>query len=264
MRQLFLEGRPLHIFPCRTDKRPTTPHGHLDAVSGAASIAELWRKYPGPLVGVCTGASGGISVIDVDERGESWFHAHRDQLPQTRTHKTRREGWHLIYQHATGLRCSNSKIAPGIDIKSDGGYIIWWPSSAGRVLCDGPVAPFPAWVIDLSHVNGHNGKQCSRLGSEISSNPNRQHLPPVETTRNFPRRVDHILRKVETAKPGERNRLLYWAACRLAEIVAEGGLKPAVAVQLLSGAAQLCGLSRDDGQRSVAATIASGLRSLGR
>jgi hypothetical protein len=42
--------------------------------------------------------------------------------------------------------------------------------------------------------------------------------------------------------------------------MAEGRLKRGVAEQLLSRAAQMCGLVRDDGVRAVAATIASGLR----
>ncbi len=259
MRQLFLESRALHIFPCRADKRPCTPHGHHDAVSDAPSIAELWERYPGPLVGVATGATGGIDVLDIDPNGENWFHAHRDQLPQTRTHKTRREGLHLINRHATGLRCSTSKIAPGVDIKADGGYVIWWPAALGRVVCDGPFADFPVWVADAV-----NGEKCTRLGSEIPSNPHRGHsfpLVPSPPTRNLPRRIDRILRIVETATPGTRNDRLYWAACRFAEIVAEGRLKPSVAAQLLSSAAWLCGLTRDDGQRAAASTIASGLRS---
>jgi hypothetical protein len=277
MRQLFLEGRALHIFPCRADKRPCTPHGHLDAVSDAESIAALWARYPSaPLVGVPTGAIGGIDVLDIDPNGEGWFQAHRDQLPQTRTHKTGREGWHLIYRHVTGLRCSNSKIAKGVDIKADGGYIIWWPRAAGGVLCSGPIAPFPAWVIaalvgtearslDSDHLfNIHNGKECTWFGFEISPNPHREHLLPLEPTRNIPRRVERILRVVETAPRGTRNDRLYWAACRFAEIVAEGKLKPNVAEQLLSSAAWLCGLTPDDGKRAVEATITSGLRSRSR
>jgi Bifunctional DNA primase/polymerase, N-terminal len=259
MRQIFLDGLPLHIFPCRADKRPCTPRGHLDAVSDALSIEELWARYPGPLVGVATGAIGGISVVDIDHDGESWFHAHRDELPKTRTHSTRREGWHLIYEHRPGLRCSNSKIAPGIDIKADGGYVIWWPSAAGRVLCDGPVAPFPAWVIDLLQVIGHNGRECSLLSPKISS-AQREHSFPLLPTRNLSRRVERIMRVVETAQPRTRNDRLFWAACRLAEIVAEGRLKLNVAEQLLSSAAWLCGLTRDDGERAVAATIRSGLK----
>jgi hypothetical protein len=258
MRQIFLDGLPLRIFPCRADKRPCTPRGHLDPVSDAKSITVLWARYPGPLVGVATGAIGGLAV-DVDPDGETWLHTHRDQLPQTRTHSTRREGWHLIYGHRPGLRCSNSKIAKGVDIKADGGYVIWWPSAAGRILCDGPVAPFPTWA--LSHVNGHDGRGCSRLGSGISLDPNREHSFPLLPTKNLSRRIERILRIVETATPGTRNDRLFWAACRLAEIVAEGRLQPTVAKQLLSSAAWLCGLTRDDGEQAVAATIASGLRS---
>jgi Bifunctional DNA primase/polymerase, N-terminal len=256
MRQVFLEGRALHIFPCRADERPTTPRGYLDAVSDAPSIAELWARYPGPLVGVATGAIGGISVVDIDYDGESWFHAHRDELPKTRTHSTRREGWHLIYGHRPGLRCSNSKIAPGIDIKADGGYVIWWPSAAGRVVCEGPVANFPVWVADAV-----NGGGCTRWGSEIALNPNLEHpslIGPLPT-RNLSRRVERILRVVETAQPGTRNDRLFWAACRFAEIIAEGRLQPSVAEQLLRSAAWLCKLTHTDGEGAVAATIRSGL-----
>jgi Bifunctional DNA primase/polymerase, N-terminal len=257
MRQLFLEGRPLHIFPCRADKRPCTPHGHLDAVSDAPSIAKLWARYPGPLTGVATGAVGGIAAIDVDEKGEGWFHAHRDQLPTTRPHKTPRGLWHLIYHHAIGLRCSNGKIAPGIDIKADGGYIIWWPASLGRVVCDGPVADFPVWLLSIL---GNQGDGCARLGFKGNGGPNREHPAPLEPTRNLPRRVDRILKVVETAHPGTRNVRLFWAACRLAEIVAEGRLNPSVAERLLRSAAWMCKLTQTDGEGAVAATIRSGLK----
>ena len=119
--------------------------------------------------------------------------------------------------------------------------------------------------LDPCHLfNSHNGKECTRFGFEISPNPHREHLLPLEPTRNIPRRVERILRVVETAPRGTRNDRLYWAACRFAEIVAEGKLKPNVAEQLLSSAAWLCGLTRDDGKRAVEATITSGLRSRSR
>jgi hypothetical protein len=25
------------------------------------------------------------------------------------------------------LRCSRGRIAPGVDVRADGGYVIWWP-----------------------------------------------------------------------------------------------------------------------------------------
>jgi hypothetical protein len=34
---------------------------------------------------------------------------------------------HFFFQHAPGLRCSRGLIAPGVDVRADGGYVIWWP-----------------------------------------------------------------------------------------------------------------------------------------
>ena len=33
----------------------------------------------------------------------------------------------LVYRHMAGVRCSTNKIAPGVDLKGDGGFVIWWP-----------------------------------------------------------------------------------------------------------------------------------------
>jgi hypothetical protein len=149
MRQpIFLEGRAVHCFPCGSNKKPTTPHGFKDAVSDAPSIARLWSHYPGQLVGVPTGVISGIDVIDIDPRngGDQWFFENRDKLPKTRTHETQRFGQHLVYRHMAGVRCSTNKIAPGVDVKGDGGFVIWWPQHGCRVLCEGPVADFPSWL----------------------------------------------------------------------------------------------------------------------
>ena len=91
-------------------------------------------------------------MIDIDPRngGDRWFFEHHADLPQTRTHETRGGGWHLLFRHSPGLRCSGSRIAPGIDVKADGGYVVWWPANCGRVLCEGPVAELPAWVLAAS------------------------------------------------------------------------------------------------------------------
>jgi hypothetical protein len=66
------------------------------------------------------------------------------------------------------------------------------------------------------------------------------------------------MRTVENAKPGTRNGVLFWAACRLAEIVAEGRLKVGVAAALLESGARLNGLWREDGADQCRATNASG------
>ena len=120
MRQLFLEGRALHIFPCRADKTPACEHWFDDAVPDQAGIDRLWsavwpRNRPA-LVGVPTGVISGIAVIDIDPRrgGDKWFFENRDRLPKTRTHETQSFGQHLIYRNLPGLRCSKDRIAPGV------------------------------------------------------------------------------------------------------------------------------------------------------
>jgi|SRR6516165_1086909 len=129
MRQIFARRPRLAHFSLPFRQAPTCPHGFKDAVADAAGIAQLWSLYCGSLIGVPTGAASSLDVIDVDPRkgGDSWFQENRTRLPLTRTHETPSGGWHLIFRHVPGLRCSNGKVAPGIDIKSDGGSYIGQP-----------------------------------------------------------------------------------------------------------------------------------------
>ena len=80
----------------------------------------------------------------------------------------------------------------------------------------------------------------------------------VEPTGNLKLRSTYILNKVERARVGERNRLLFWGSCRHGEMIAEGRIKREVAERLLEGAAKTNGLWRD-GAGDVRATIRSGI-----
>jgi hypothetical protein len=134
----------LPSFPCRSDKSPTTPHGFKDARLDSDVLQELWTDHPGPLVGVPTGESSGLDVLDIDQRngGDLWFDEHRPGLLPTRVHRTRSGGLHLLYRHEHGIRSSAGRIAPGIDVRATGGYVIWWPAAGLPVLSDMPVAPW--------------------------------------------------------------------------------------------------------------------------
>jgi hypothetical protein len=114
-------------FPCSADKRPATPHGFKEASRDRGVLGELWRRYPGPLVGVATGAASGIDVLDLDRKhpeARVWWTENRSRLPQTRCHRTRSGGLHLVLEHAEGLRSTAGKIAPGVDTRGDGGYVV--------------------------------------------------------------------------------------------------------------------------------------------
>ena len=114
-------------FPCRPDKHPLVAGGFNAATTDPAQIAIWQAQFPNCLWGVPTGAVSGIDVLDIDPEGLGWFAANRDRIPVTRVHRTPRGGLHLFFKHAPGLRCSRGRIAPGVDVRADGGYVIWWP-----------------------------------------------------------------------------------------------------------------------------------------
>jgi len=74
-------------FPCARDKRPSCPHGFKDATRDPAALQELFTRYPGPLIGVPTGAVSGIDVLDIDAEhapAREWWAANRTRLPLSR------------------------------------------------------------------------------------------------------------------------------------------------------------------------------------
>jgi hypothetical protein len=151
---LALAGGGRAVFPCRLTKDgrkvPCCPHGIDDATIDPTPIARLWRLHPGPLVGVRCGAISAISVLDIDAKhtaARGWWTQHRSTLPATRTHRTKSGGLHLVFQHAAGFPTTVGRIVRGVDSRSDGGFIIWWPEAGLPVLRTGPIAAAPDWLI---------------------------------------------------------------------------------------------------------------------
>ena len=249
------------IFPCKADKKPLTPNGFYDARVGAD-----YSRWP--LVGLATGAVSDIDVLDVDPMGLAWLAENEHRLPATRRHRTRRGGVHLLFRHAEGLRKSESRIAPEVDVRADGSYAIYWPRQ-GLPMIDAPIAPWPDWLLVLAQgrvrVRTRSRDGAMRDGS-ISIVPT--HLCARvcgdgdglwSPTLNPPKRIKAIMQTLENAPKGERNGWLFRSACSLAEIVAEGHLNVVAARKLLESGCHLNGLWRDpdDGPERCRATIAS-------
>jgi putative DNA primase/helicase len=88
------------------------------------------------LVAVPTGSATGILAIDVDlPAGTDFVLQHGGLLETGRQHKTRRGGWHYLFRAPSDrtIRCSAGKLAEGVDVRGDGGYIIWWPAMGFQV-----------------------------------------------------------------------------------------------------------------------------------
>ena len=149
MRQVLLENLALATSFVTPAKVPFAgSHAYLDATRNPVELDNLAARFRGAkLVAVATGAISGIDILDIDPRngGDRWLFEHRDRLVRTRIHETRGTGWHFIFKHSLDLHNSN-KLAPGVEFLSTGRWAVWWPEHAGRVLCEGPIAPLPGWL----------------------------------------------------------------------------------------------------------------------
>jgi Bifunctional DNA primase/polymerase, N-terminal len=242
---------PYPSFPCNEIKRPTTKNGFKDAALPAHGLATLWLRSPGELIGVPCGEASGFAVLDVDvgKGGDVWWSANKERLPQTRLHETRSGGLHVLFNHRAGLKCSVAKIAPGIDVRAAGGYIIWWPA-AGFSVVDHALADWREW---LTPPEPPPPSPPRRPATYDEAGLREAEAATLRGLRGAAQRVEH-------AKEGERNALCFWAACRAAEKLRDGPLPPFVnkawVIDLLTLAAHRAGLPA----REAGLTIASGLR----
>lgn len=152
------------VFPIGHAKTPTTPNGFLDSETDPEAIERLWRKHPGPHVGVATGARSGISILDVDsgnwapdekpaiilkhEAARFWWHQNFHKIPVTRINGTRSGGLHAVFRHRPGVGVSQSRIHQGIDTRGDGGYAVWWFCAGYPCHRNDPPADWPDWLFE--------------------------------------------------------------------------------------------------------------------
>jgi hypothetical protein len=212
-----------------------------DATCDQRQLRKLWLRHPGPLVGVPTGEISRLDILDIDPRhgGDCWFAERKHHLPPTRVHRTRSGGLHLVYQHEPGLRCSVGKISAGVDVRANGGYVIWWPALGLPILSDQQPAAWPYWLrVELSSSQRPDSSQIT--------------VPDGYA-------LARLVRLIARARAGERNSLTYWAACRAGEMVASGLLGADAAAAVIAEAATRAGLPRLEAERAAW----SGIRTTG-
>ena len=158
---LALVSRDMAVFPCRQrSKLPATERGFLDASKDPAIVERWWRSDPNYNIGVATGAvSTGLLAVDIDgvdaELELRKLEADHGALPPS-VEVITGKGRHIWLRMPGGrdLRCSASKLAPGIDTRGSGGYVLAPPSvhPTGRRYCWSvdsarTIAPAPDWLL---------------------------------------------------------------------------------------------------------------------
>ena len=235
-------------FPCRENKAPACPHGFKDARTATTGLATLWARYPGELVGVPTGAVSGVGVLDIDKGngGLDWWKDHKRRLPSTRLHLTRRGGVHALFKHRQGLKCSTSRIAPGVDVRADGGYIIWWPAAGHLKARDAPLSDWPDWLTPPEPP------KLTRT-PYVRAWPRPAGAPYSISVEN---KLRGLARYVAGSPSGQRNATVYWAACRVGELMNVGAVEPAFARDVLIEAATMASASPEfEAQRTVVSAL---------
>jgi hypothetical protein len=122
-------------------------------------IAAWWDRWPNANLGVVTGCVSGLVVLDLDGP-EAVAYAKRHGVPLTPTVATGK-GWHIYFQYP-GQPVQNAASLDGVkglDVRANGGYVVAPPSihpsgrqyrwAPGRSPNDLPLAPCPAWLLDL-------------------------------------------------------------------------------------------------------------------
>lgn len=223
------------VFPCHEDgpkaKAPYTKTGHLEAARDPDEIRYWWGRYPSAMIGAPVPST--LIVVDIDPRNGGSMEALErlvGALPETLTAWSGRGdgGRHLYFLRPPGTFTSTG-LPAGVDLKVNG-YCILPPSihpASGqpyRWEVHEPV-PLPA-----------------RLLAKLRPPALSHHAPgPVSVERGEPL-VRHVLGLTE----GERNRGLYWAACR----AADDGILGALRADLLRAALSI-GLSEREARRTI-------------
>jgi len=221
-------------------KKPIAEKWTLLSVPSEADV-EKWVRE-GRNIGVRTGAISGIVVIDEDTaKGGNVAQAFADlgipTIPATPTMLTGGWGKHYYFRLPKGVKLGNSasKLGKAIDVKADGGQVVY----AGSIHPD--TQRIYAWAPTLSP----DDVELAEIPSAV--------LDKLTKRRSYEESAfENEINRVRGAPEGERNTALNRAAFALGQLVGAGLLDEARVRTALRAASPLP-------EREAEATIESGV-----
>lgn len=171
-------------------KHPRTEHGLKEGSKDPKQIALWWKKWPDANLGILTGQTSGLVVLDVDgEDGKASLQAltaAHAPLPKTLCVKTgragadgERKGAHYYFRAPAGEMIRNSvgntnPLGTGLDIRADGGYVVAPPSLHSSGLLyewltpEQSLADLPSWLLEkLRKAKPASTARTPRAQSEV-------------------------------------------------------------------------------------------------
>lgn len=259
------------VFPVSITKHPRISkadggQGYKDATVDEVKIAEWWTRWPTTGIGLATGKRAGFFALDIDpDKGgrislESLEFQH-GILPDTLTVSTGGGGEHRYFVFPGDREITiGSNIAPGLDYRGDGGYVVAPPSrhESGNSykwlsFDDAEIAEAPEWLLEL--VSKKRAQHVERTSDGL---PKGVKNPPAYAKAALAGACNEI----RNAGPGDKNTLLNTCAFKMREMINAGWIRR----QDVADALQLAAEERDgrsqkpEGSTALRKTIESGLK----
>ncbi len=195
----------IFYLPLKKNYLPET--GWREHSSEDAAQQEKWKQEGYTNFGIDTGKSG-LIVVDLDVKSgpngiKAWEElcAQHGGCPLTYTVKTKSGGQHHYFWGAS--RNTVGKLGPGIDTRSQGGYVVAIPSAGYSILHNVPIIPVMKWLQDILPLP--------------KSEQYRDDSDKQIVVKDDPRDVEWVIAILNSMEPpvkGTRNDALYKLACK--------------------------------------------------
>ncbi|MGA2373387.1 MAG: bifunctional DNA primase/polymerase [Candidatus Korobacteraceae bacterium] len=156
-------NKGIPVFPLKPgDKTPIYKGSFHNATTDPTIISQWWDETPDANIGVPMGEKTDEWTLDVDVKNEvDGYHSLQEleaihgPLPKTRRAYSPNGGTHFRFKYPGVKVINRTKIAPGIDVRGDGGYVVVPPSRLedGKTYrwdnLEEAIAEAPLWLLDL-------------------------------------------------------------------------------------------------------------------
>ena len=169
------------VFPCRTkSKAPLTAHGCKDELKTSVKLRSGRLNGRTRILALLVAHHRAVFVLDIDgdEGQESLkkFESTHGPLPKTPLSLTGK-GQQFFFKTTATVK-NRVRLAPGVDIRTDGGYVIAPPSihpngrryawEVSARIDEIAIADAPAWLIELATGSG-DGSAITKDWSDLTS-----------------------------------------------------------------------------------------------
>jgi putative DNA primase/helicase len=245
----------------RPGKHPLWGGWKNKATTDEATIERWWTEVPHANIGILTGRTSGLLVLDVDKGGADTIEK-AGGFPETLWCQTG-NGAHHYFAHPGEDIPNAVKFASGLDIRSDGGLVVAPPSrhvSGHRYTWlsdpERPLEPAPEWLLAAIRQHISTPPPAASSDSPVPSSGPSHGGGDAYAEAALRRELDRL----GSAPDGQRNDALNRAAFSLGTLIQANKLDRSRVEAELEHAARVAGLEEGEIRRTIRSGIDAGIR----